>query len=104
MRSVKSSTEWRRLLAAEQAAARRHRFGASRTSVLRLGGMRTPAGRHALEALDEDFIARWISPGGSANLIAVTHFLYEVECRAAEERGAASPHRRPSKAVAVLSR
>lgn len=53
-------------------------------AALRLGGMRTPAGRHAIEALDEDFIARWISPGGSADLIAVTHFLYEVECRAAD--------------------
>lgn len=48
--------------------------------------MCTPVGRHALEALDEDFIARWISPGGSADLIAVTHFLYEVERHAVREQ------------------
>ena len=52
-----------------------HSAQAAAKSVLRLGGMRTLAGHHALEALDEDFIARWISPGGSADLLAVTWFL-----------------------------
>ena len=76
---------------------------AAAKSVLRLGGMRTPAGRHALEALDEDFIARWISPGGSADLIAVTHFLYEVECRAAGESGAAGQAESPCVTAAISS-
>lgn len=76
---------------------------AAAKSVLRLGGMRTPAGRHALEALDEDFIARWISPGGSADLIAVTHFLYEVECRAAGEGGAAGQAESPCVTAAISS-
>ncbi|HBQ30869.1 MAG TPA: hypothetical protein DD660_07575, partial [Mitsuokella multacida] len=53
------------------------------------------------EALDEDFIARWISPGGSADLIAVTHFLYEVECRAAGEGGAAGQAESPCMTVAL---
>lgn len=72
-------------------------------SVLRLGGMRTPVGRHAIEVLDEDFIERWISPGGSADLIAVTHFLYEVECRAAGESDAAR-QAEPSRVTAAMSR
>ena len=76
---------------------------AAAKSVLRLGGMRTPAGRHALEALDEDFIARWISPGGSADLIAVTHFLYEVECRAAGEGGAVGQAESPCVTAAISS-
>ena len=53
-----------------QAAARR---------VQSLGGMKTPEGRQALIALDTDFTQRWLSPGGSADLIAVTYFLYEIE-------------------------
>ena len=47
--------------------------------VLAKGGIRTPEDRKALLALDEDFIRRWISPGGSADLVAVTHFLYSIE-------------------------
>ena len=46
--------------------------------VLDAGGIRTEEGRAAVQALDEDFIRRWISPGGSADLIAVTHFLYRI--------------------------
>ena len=80
-----------------------HSAQAAAKSVLRLGGMRTLAGHHALEALDEDFIARWISPGGSADLIAVTHFLYEVECRAAREGGAAGPAESPCVTAAISS-
>ena len=47
--------------------------------VVALGGMGTAAGRAAVLALDEDFIRRWISPGGSADLVAVTHFFYALE-------------------------
>lgn len=45
---------------------------------LTLGGMRTDEGKAAIEALDRDFINRWISPGGSADILAITHFLYEL--------------------------
>ncbi|MCR5758236.1 MAG: triphosphoribosyl-dephospho-CoA synthase CitG [Selenomonas sp.] len=44
-----------------------------------LGGMQTPAGQEAIRQLDERFIQDWISPGGSADLLAATHFLYEIE-------------------------
>ena len=47
--------------------------------VLTQGGVETAEGRGAILALDEDFIRRWISPGGSADLVAVTHFLYSLE-------------------------
>lgn len=47
--------------------------------VLDLGGVCTEEGRCALEQLDKDFIERYISPGGCADLLAVTHFLYTVE-------------------------
>ena len=61
-----------------QAAARR---------VQSLGGMKTENGRAALVSLDEDFTRRWLSPGGSADLIAVTHFLYEIErCEEKKEK------------------
>ena len=46
---------------------------------LAAGGVGMPAGRAAILALDADFTRRWISPGGSADLLAVTHFLYELE-------------------------
>ena len=47
--------------------------------ILTLGGMGTAAGRAAVEAFDAQLIAAWVSPGGSADLVAVTHFLYEME-------------------------
>jgi triphosphoribosyl-dephospho-CoA synthase CitG len=43
------------------------------------GGMATSTGRRAIAALDEDLTQRWISPGGSADLIALTYFLYDLE-------------------------
>jgi triphosphoribosyl-dephospho-CoA synthase len=49
--------------------------------VLAQGGMLTPEGRVAVDAMDEEFIRRWISPGGCADLLAVTHFLYTIEER-----------------------
>lgn len=50
--------------------------------VLALGGMETPAGREAVLDMDRDFIRRWISPGGCADLLAVTHFLAALEAAA----------------------
>ena len=47
--------------------------------IIELGGMGTEAGRAAVEAFDAQLIAAWVSPGGSADLVAVTHFLYELE-------------------------
>lgn len=47
--------------------------------ILTLGGMGTAAGRAAAAALDAQLIDAWISPGGSADLVAVTYFLYEME-------------------------
>ena len=44
-----------------------------------LGGMAAPEGRAAILQMDEDFIRKWISPGGSADLLAVTYFLYALE-------------------------
>ena len=46
---------------------------------LHLGGMRTEAGRRTVLAMDETFIKEWISPGGAADLLAATHFLYACE-------------------------
>jgi triphosphoribosyl-dephospho-CoA synthase len=47
--------------------------------VLAKGGFFTQEGRNATYALDEDFTERNISPGGCADLLAVTHFLYAYE-------------------------
>jgi holo-ACP synthase/triphosphoribosyl-dephospho-CoA synthase len=43
------------------------------------GGMLTTAGRAQIGALDTAFIERNISPGGVADLLAATYFLYLVE-------------------------
>lgn len=47
--------------------------------VLALGGATTPEGRDALVAMDVDFIQKNISPGGCADLLALTCFLHEIE-------------------------
>jgi triphosphoribosyl-dephospho-CoA synthase len=44
--------------------------------ILRQGGALTPAGRAAIERLDEDFIRQRISPGGCADLLAATLFVW----------------------------
>lgn len=46
--------------------------------VLKEGGMGTRKGRIAVKRMDRDFIKKYISPGGCADLLAVTHFLYCV--------------------------
>jgi triphosphoribosyl-dephospho-CoA synthase len=43
--------------------------------VLAAGGAATPHGRRALRRLEEDMIARNVSPGGAADLLAATLFL-----------------------------
>lgn len=47
--------------------------------ITKLGGMRTTYGREKINDLCEEFIERNISPGGSADLLGVTVFLYLVE-------------------------
>lgn len=39
------------------------------------GGVLAPGGMTALQRLDDDLIARHLSPGGSADLLAITYFL-----------------------------
>ncbi|WP_225772279.1 triphosphoribosyl-dephospho-CoA synthase [Inquilinus sp. Marseille-Q2685] len=56
-------------LAAAQSGAR---------AVLAAGGTATPAGRAALRALDADLLSRWVSPGGSADLLAAALFLDRI--------------------------
>ncbi|MGO4125993.1 triphosphoribosyl-dephospho-CoA synthase [Inquilinus sp. YAF38] len=48
-------------------------------AVLAAGGTATPAGCAALQALDADLLARWVSPGGSADLLAATLFLDRID-------------------------
>lgn len=47
--------------------------------IMDIGGMLTDLGKKQIFALDEAFIARNISPGGVADLLAATYFLYLVE-------------------------
>ncbi|MFE0755426.1 triphosphoribosyl-dephospho-CoA synthase [Inquilinus sp. NPDC058860] len=48
-------------------------------AVLAAGGTATPAGRAALQALDADLLSRWVSPGGSADLLAAALFLDRID-------------------------
>ena len=48
-------------------------------TALALGGMATPEGRADIERMDRDFIERRISPGGSADLLAITYFLANMK-------------------------
>ncbi len=47
--------------------------------ILRMGGASTPEGLHELEHLNEEFIKLRISPGGCADLLAITIFLWHLE-------------------------
>lgn len=47
--------------------------------IISIGGMNTIKGRQAIEDLDKDFSNRRISPGGSADLLAVTVFFSLVK-------------------------
>ncbi len=46
---------------------------------LKVGGIFTAEGRKEILDMDEIFIEKYISPGGCADLLAVTHFLYCME-------------------------
>ncbi|MDR1836012.1 MAG: triphosphoribosyl-dephospho-CoA synthase CitG [Fusobacteriaceae bacterium] len=49
------------------------------SKVIALGGVETPAGRAALLKMDQDFIDRYISPGGCADLLAVTGLFHRIQ-------------------------
>lgn len=51
----------------------------SAKEALKLGGAFTCRGMHYIKELDEEFIKKNISPGGSADLLAVTIMLYLLE-------------------------
>lgn len=46
--------------------------------IMNCGGALTKEGKQAIVALDESYSRRRISPGGSADLLAATYFLYEI--------------------------
>jgi triphosphoribosyl-dephospho-CoA synthase len=48
-------------------------------AALNLGGYLTPEGKEFVWEMDRDFIEKNISPGGAADLTAVTLFLYFLE-------------------------
>jgi triphosphoribosyl-dephospho-CoA synthase len=60
------------------AALRAAKLGA--LAVLRAGGTAAPAGIERLHRLHCELMTRWSSPGGSADLLAVTLFLDRLEC------------------------
>lgn len=47
--------------------------------ILETAGIYSEEGRQQITDLDKEFIKRYISPGGCADLLAVTHFLYAIE-------------------------
>lgn len=53
-------------------------------SVIDLGGMRTEHGRQAAIVLDKEFIKHNISPGGAADLLAVTWFIHRITAASAD--------------------
>jgi triphosphoribosyl-dephospho-CoA synthase len=55
-------------------------------AVLAAGGSAAPAGLERLHRLHADLMAMWASPGGSADLLAVTLFLDRLECRQSRKR------------------
>jgi triphosphoribosyl-dephospho-CoA synthase len=48
-------------------------------SVLQAGGALTAAGREQACLLHTDFVAAWLSPGGSADMLALCYFLHGLE-------------------------
>jgi len=60
-----------------QAALQAAKAGAR--AVLAAAGTAAPAGRHHLVQLHIELMARWASPGGSADLLSVTLFLDRLE-------------------------
>lgn len=56
-------------------------------ALMAAGGMISKKGRNLIQRLDRQFIRRNISPGGSADLLAATYFLWIVEQRLAKVNG-----------------
>ena len=54
--------------------------------IVHLGGMYNEQGKMRVEDLDKVYIKRGISPGGSADLLAVTYFLYAIETKLKQSR------------------
>ena len=54
---------------------------------LAVGGLYTEAGQALLSAMDRDFIEHNVSPGGVADLLSVTWFLYRLENMSREKNG-----------------
>lgn len=54
---------------------------------LAVGGLYTEAGQALLAAMDRDFIEHNVSPGGVADLLSVTWFLYRLENMSREKNG-----------------
>lgn len=50
-------------------------------AIVAIGGMHSDQGRRRVEELDQAYSKRGISPGGSADLLAVTYFIYAIENR-----------------------
>jgi holo-ACP synthase/triphosphoribosyl-dephospho-CoA synthase len=55
-------------------------------AALQTGGMGTAGGEEMLKTLDREFIAENVSPGGCADLLSVTWFLYKIDLIDKEER------------------
>ncbi|MNT82152.1 2-(5''-triphosphoribosyl)-3'-dephosphocoenzyme-A synthase [compost metagenome] len=47
--------------------------------IFEIGGMKSTEGRIQIKKMCQEFIAENISPGGSADLLGITVFLYLVE-------------------------
>jgi hypothetical protein len=62
-------------------------------AALDTGGYATANGRQRLRALDRELIARHVSPGGSADLLAATIFLDALELQQTEVSKDRSGHR-----------
>lgn len=50
-------------------------------AIMEIGGALTEEGLDCIRQLDIDYTNSWISPGGSADLLAATYFLYSLEER-----------------------
>ena len=71
----------------------------SAEEVLKKGGALTEEGMKAVRELDQTFIKQDISPGGCADLLAVTHYLYKVSQRdAANDSGVKEAQQNPQQA------
>lgn len=63
-----------------------HMVQSGAQAILKAGGSSSASGQERLRALDRELIARHISPGGSADLLAATIFLDALEYQQCEVR------------------